>query len=191
MRDMAIEDILKKMDDEGAEKIAELRADYEAKLKALEKEYSETLKRIQSENKAQAEAHKSAIKENLLSKARMELRLKLLEEKRKILNSVFAEAFENIKALPEKEYLGLFFSRLEQLNFNSGEFIVGHEDYERFAKALLEHFGNQSFTVKMDKSFSRGFILRTGKIQYDFRLDRIFEELRERLEDRIARLLFG
>lgn len=188
---MGLEDILKRMEEDAEKKIRELDEDYKRKREELERTFGEELKQIEDANRAEFEAHKKRIKEELLSRARSELKMKLLAEKEKILDSVFESAFNRIAQLDEHEYAEFYSNKLGQLNLSSGEFVVGKADKDRLSKILDGYIRSGKFGLRVSEDFSYGFILDAGKIRYDFRLDSIINEIRFAVEDKVAKILFG
>ncbi|MGB9561205.1 MAG: hypothetical protein ACPL6C_00170, partial [bacterium] len=121
---MGLDDIIKRMEEEAEEKIREIREEYKLKREKLEKTFNDQLQKIIEDNKTDAILNKNKIKEELLSKHRTELKLRLLAEKEKIVNTAFEESLKRIRNAPPNEYEEFFKNKLLALkNVSSGDFV--------------------------------------------------------------------
>lgn len=188
---MGLEDIIRRMEQDASEKIAELRHEYTMKRKEIEKNFLTELERINEANRLKALTHKEKIKDQLLSRAKLELRMNLLAEKEKILNFAFDEAKKRLAELPEHEYIDFYRGKLEAINLDSGEIIIGKADHNRLQRVLDPYLKKGNFRLSVSDEFSYGIIIETGRTIYDLRLESIFADLRTNIEDKVANLLFG
>ncbi len=189
---MGLDDIIKRMEEEAEEKIREIREEYKLKREKLEKTFNDQLQKIIEDNKTDAILNKNKIKEELLSKHRTELKLRLLAEKEKIVNTAFEESLKRIRNAPPNEYEEFFKNKLLALkNVSSGDFVIGKNDKDKLAGLFDGYVKSGNFRLTISDSIEHGFLLVTEKVVYDFTLENIINEVRLNIEDKVARMLFG
>jgi len=199
------------MDTNSAQQVMDkILADARAEAETIKKQAEEKLATEQSqldqqlsEYKKQTEllAKKAADdkKLHLLAEARMNIAKKLLAEKRKILDKVFAQAAQRLKDLPDDQYRQ-FITKLilDAVQTGDEEIIVGKDDKRinhDFVKELNRRLGpgykgNLRLAEQREK-FSGGFILKRGKVKTNASFEVLLEEARNSLETELAKDLFG
>ncbi|MBS7610636.1 hypothetical protein KEJ27_00250 [Candidatus Bathyarchaeota archaeon] len=174
----------------------------EAKVKAR-REVDEKIEAI----KRGAEERATMIRHVAEVKARMAYRLRILEEKNKIIEEVFKAAYERLNKLTETdEYLGV----LKELIIEAAVSIGGgqlkviapqhHEkavkklDFQRIAKAVEGETGNRTeFDVTFEPlKVSGGVIVETkdGRVMFDNTFEGRMKRLRSMLVKEIGSILF-
>lgn len=168
------------------------------KIKDLEKKFSEDLQTMEKEYKAKREEavkiiEKKAIEASGRVKARADMlanterRKNILSKKREILDSVFVDALSQLaKSSGYKEYLE---ASLKQAATYSKE---GEIMPAKGKKTVTEEVMSEAkYKIAEEGQFSGGFILKTGRIEYDFTFDSVIEKkLRDELETKVANILF-
>jgi vacuolar-type H+-ATPase subunit E/Vma4 len=165
---------------------------------AVSKEYTGRASRLDAELKAYAEKKAGEAEKHLIVSEQLELRKSVLSRKREILESVYDEAKKKISALSPEE------SREVLKNMIISSAVTGDEEIvvapsqvgifdEGFMVELRDGFkGNGSFRLAADKGdFAWGVVMREGRRTVDLSLDVVFKQLREKIEPRIAAMLFG
>ena len=194
---MAIEDILKKIEEEAEAECERILAEARAEAEKIEKEYSRRAEELKKALFEKAEARAKEEEKRLLVSEQLALRKAILSKKGELLERVYSNAKERIKALPEKEYLEIISKLvLESAISGTEELVVPQSQRELFGesflKSLNDRFGNGArFTISREKGeFDWGVILREKQREIDLTLDVIFAQIIEKIESRIAEVLF-
>lgn len=169
----------------------------EAKIKAEEilKEAKKRVKEIEKETEALASEAKRKEMERRLSEARMENRKTLLQEKRRILDSVFEEVKKRLLSLKKSEYIN-FVARLikEEMTEDNLAFILAEGDVKRFGKGIfheiLKKLNFKDNTTFKTGIFDGGCILKKEEYEFNATVDTILDRVKERLESELAKTLF-
>lgn len=191
---MGIEGIIEKIKRDTDAEIEKLSAEMRTQLDALLKEAEDYKIKAESEARVKAELESRRQFEQTIAKKEAELRKKLLTVKREWIEKTFAKARERILEMPPDELRKHYLSMLVSFGEKSGEIVFGKKDDKVFDDIFLmmasEKIPESNFTKKLG-DFDHGFVLVSGKISYDARLSSIFEDLKEKMTDRIAIVLFG
>ncbi|MBU8920589.1 MAG: V-type ATP synthase subunit E [Bacteroidales bacterium] len=194
---MPIEKIFDRINTEAEVAAGELLARAGEEGAAVRKEFAGRASRLDEELKAYAEKKAGEEEKHLIVSEQLELRKSILARKREILDSVYAEAKKKIGALSPEE------SREILKNMILGSAVSGKEEIvvapsqvgifdDGFMRELRDGFrGEGSFELSDDKGdFAWGVVLREGRRAVDLSLAVVFEQLREKIEPRIAATLF-
>ncbi len=192
---MSIEGILKKIQAETDEKIAEIKAETDSELRELEAELSEFEKSVlaKSEEKAQAEAKRAY--EQAISRAETKFRMETLAVKQELVKKAFDKGFEAILNLPAEKLRRRYIAMLESFGEKEGEIVYGKEDsaifdseFDSLAKQKIE---GANFSKRQSEDFDHGFMLFAGKIQFDARAQSVFSQIIDDFTDDVSIALFG
>lgn len=148
--------------------------------------------RLSYEAKAGAEAER--IRNRILSSAKMDARMRILEEKRKGIESVFSMVMKELKNAGDEEKEGVIRKCTEVIPDGEYEFDCAESDMKFFNKRLKEiSKRNKRTVIRPGKAVDiiGGFILRSKDMDYDFSFDSIIREKRREMEKDIVRFLFG
>ncbi len=194
---MPIEKIFDRINKEAEAAAGELLARAGEKGAAVRKEYADRASRLAEDLKTYAEKKAGEEEKHLIVSEQLELRKSILARKREILDSVYTEAKKKIGALSPED------SRDILKNMILGSAVSGKEEIvvapsqagifdEGFMRELRDGFkGDCSFELAADKGdFVWGVVLREGRRTVDLSLAVVFEQLREKIEPRIAAMLF-
>jgi len=175
------------------------------KEKAQEKESAEQAKIDEqlAEYKKQTEiiAQKAAKAKRLqlLSAARMEIAKRLLTEKRKILDEVFAQARKLLMNLPDDQYRQLMADlMLKAVETGDEEVIVDknenriNQDFINQVNEQLRSNGKGNLRLSDQRQdLGGGFILRRGRIKNNVSFEVLLAQARRDLEIELAKELFS
>ena len=194
---MSIENILKRMNEEteASEREALQRAETEAS--RIRERYEKTAEKLRGELSGRAGKKAEEEERRLIVNEQLELKKALLAKKREILEEVYAEARKRAMNLSDSDYVELMKALvLAKTISGNEEIIVPAERYKLFDKDFLiylnrEHTGGGGFSYAKERGeFSWGIVLKEGKRIVDLSLDVLFEQLVERVEPKIASVLF-
>jgi V/A-type H+-transporting ATPase subunit E len=136
-----------------------------------------------------------------LAKARLDFRMKLLEEKQNFLEETFHTAFEHIRNLNDKDHRKLVKKlAVEIAEPGEGTIVVARKDEKRVDsslasdvnKALHEMGTPAKYKVSVeDIDIDGGFILKVGNVEIDCSFSSFFKQKREEMELEASAILFG
>ncbi|MBM4066681.1 MAG: hypothetical protein FJ266_13750 [Planctomycetes bacterium] len=154
------------------------RNDTESAKLSLEKKYQEML---QADEKHLREDMK-----RYLGRLKSDCKMKLLEVKNKVIDSVLDRAIGRIQSLPDDEYLALIGKWLAKVPDNlEGELFVSAADLKRIPGNFIDDLNrNRKAKVCLSKNavdVKGGFILKTRNYEIDYSLDTIVKNLRPTL----------
>lgn len=145
---------------------------------------------------ARAEAEKNA--NRIISTAKLDARIRILEEKRKGVDGVLEAAAKEFRAMKPSERMEFIESALSGLELPRGEYEMDcvESDIEHIDKKRLEEFSKLSGAGVLIKKGAPvpiigGCILRSESIDYDFSIDLLMRHRRGEIENAIVRPLFG
>ncbi len=166
-------------------------------LKAADTEAEELYWRTFGALKQQAEDDK---RQRIALEA-LDTRKGTLDEKRRLLEQVFARAREELVALPAERYRDLLVGTLvSAAEDGAGEVILSPADRERFgdevvaaANRALERVGVAGALRLSEETreMSGGFVLRAKDVEVNGSLDSQIASRREELEEKMVPILFG
>ena len=170
----------------------------EAKFRAEEilKQATNRAGEIEKETGVIAKDAKRKELERRLSEARMQNRKKLLQEKRRIIDSVFDEAKKRLLSLKKSEYIS-FIAKItkKEVKGDNLVFILAKRDVNRFSKGVFKeileklHFKE---TIRFEKDdFDGGCILKKDTYEFNATIDTILGRIKERLESELSKTLFA
>lgn len=192
MADNKIRDkILKDAKIEADRIIAEAREESNKILSEAKKQVSE----IEKETQRIAENAKRKEMERKLAEVRMETRRTLLSEKRKTLDAVFEEAKKKLLSLKKDEYINFITNRIKNEKWDGeSTLILSQRDVNRFGENIFDEILRKLAVGKKIKkevaNFEGGCILKKEKYEFNATIDTILDNLKERLETKLAHLLF-
>lgn len=132
--------------------------------------------------------------------AQLELRKKVLEAKRALLDDVYKKVTAKITTQPNKEY-ALFIKKqlLQAVETGKEEVIFSAQEAGRLGPKFIQEINLEmkkngtpgALTAgSPSKQFDRGFILKQGTVELNYSLEAILIRLREETESRMAEILF-
>jgi V/A-type H+-transporting ATPase subunit E len=193
---MSIENILKRIEEETEASEREILKAAEAEAVGIRERYEKAAEKLRDELSGRAGKKADEEKRRLIVNEQLELKKALLAKKREILDEVYAEARKRAVDLSDSDYIELMKALvLAKAVTGTEEIIVPDERHELFDKEFLvslnrEHPGGGFSYAKERGDFEWGVVLREGKRIVDLSLDVLFEQLKERVEPKIASVLF-
>lgn len=159
----------------------------------INKEAEESIKKIENEIENEANQLKEKEKSILIGKAKMEIRNDILQLKREILNDIFNEAINRLVNKGKDEYLSITKELIEKTGMKEGEIVISDKDNaidNNFIEKINKEMGANFYLSKDKINILGGFILRSGKIEFDASFSSIINTKREEIELELIKLLF-
>jgi len=196
---MAIEDIIKKIEEDASAEAETLRANASAEADAILEKAKRRVEKLREEETRKAEEDAKEHARRIETLAGLELRKEILKEKRDLIQTVFAKAEEQIANLPPAEHRAFLKPIIINAVESGNEEIVvsaKHRDAfsSEFIRELNDELGSKNGRLRLGAEsgdFSGGFILREGKKETNLTLKSLIASERDRLEPRVAEILFG
>ena len=196
---MAIENILKRIEEETAAAVSKIVSEAESEAEKIRKDLTAEAGELKVRLEQRARTKAEEEQRRLLVNEKLQLRKEFLERKREILDLLYAEAQKRIESLEMDQYLELMKMMILKRAISFEEEIVVPEDQrEIFSKAFLDSLNKaagvkkRTFSISDDTGdFSWGVILREGRRRVDLTLDVLIAQLRYRIEPDIAAVLFA
>ncbi|UCF06304.1 MAG: hypothetical protein JSV33_04550 [bacterium] len=195
---MAIDSILKRIDEETGAAVGEILEKAKREAEEIAGEYATRVGRIKEALEGRAKRKASEEEKRIVVNEQLELRKTVLARKREILDELYSEAADRVRRLPEGEYLELLKTLILKRAVTGREAIVVPADQrglfdEDFLASLNSAYRPEGhFTLSGEEGgFTWGVILRQERRTIDLTLDVLFEQLKERVEHRIASTLFA
>lgn len=194
---MAIEDILKRIEEESETAVEEVLEKARREAETIRAEYAKRAEDLGAELRLHAERRAREEEKRLVVSEQLDIRKALLARKREILDALYENARRRIEKMPREQYRNLIKRLIIARAVSGGEEIVAprrHRDIftDGFIEELRRAFpGGGSFTMADQAGdFGWGVVLREGRRVVNLSLDVLFEQLRERAEPQIAAVLF-
>ncbi|MBN1885765.1 MAG: V-type ATP synthase subunit E [Candidatus Krumholzibacteriota bacterium] len=194
---MAIEHILKRIEEEAAAAVKERVAAAEREAERIGAEFAAGGERLAAELRARAGKRAAEEERRIVVGEQLELRKALLAKKREILEEIYAEAKSRLAELDGDDYLATVGGIIVERAVTGREEIVSAAaKRDLFTPAFLSSLneawpGGGDFRLAGDSGdFAWGVVLREGKRIVDLSLDVFFEQVRERVEPGIGAILF-
>lgn len=138
-------------------------------------------------------------RERMLAGARMANAKQLLAARVDILDGVFTQAKEQVRAMPDDQYLALMKNLLKNaVETGDEEMIVGrdetrlnHDFLKQVNRELGPGFQGNLRLSECRGEFSGGFILSRGKIRVNATIDVLVDQVRQTLEPELIEDLFS
>ena len=184
-----------------------IREETQAELDALQQETEDKILQLEAQTQARRDALAAAgaeqnkvLAENHLQRltgsAKMEARQMQLQTKQALLDQVFALALQQVRELPDAEFVPLLASWVAQAAETGTEELIFsplHRDtigpqVAQQANALRP---GSTFTVARETRDTDGVILRRGKVEFNGSPEARFRLMREQLAPAVAEILFS
>jgi len=137
-------------------------------------------------------------KSHILATARMEIAKQFLAEKRKILEEVFEQTYQQILELSDDEYRALCTKLMLDAVETGDEEVIVDENEKRIDQEFIKQVnrelgpgyrGNLRLSDER-QNIGAGFILRRGKIKTNVSVNVLLDQARKELEIELAKQLF-
>jgi vacuolar-type H+-ATPase subunit E/Vma4 len=189
---MSLEKLLEKIEDEEAMIRTKLLDDAKKEIQELQKESNKEITRETENLWVQTKKQSEIEKNSLIVKCEIDSRKKILIEKRKIIDEVFKK-FENFLInMSFEDYKNWFQKKIyeNKIDLNQGFLRIGSskKNEVELKKFLLEKLKNKN--VKFDESINWGFVFEKENIKFDFTLDSVIEDYKQKEEQEVVKILF-
>ncbi len=184
---MSLKDLIKEIEQIGDKKIKELEKKLAEELKRIKAEYKEKREEAVTNIEKKAGEAIDRVEARAEMLANTEKRKRVLAKKREILNSVFVDTLAELTSSPDyKKYLKTSLEKAEK-HSKTGEIIPAKGKKSETEEVIK----GTEYTLGSEGAFQGGFVLKAGKVEYDFTFDSIIEkQLRDELETKVANILF-
>ncbi len=194
---MSIEKIFERITGEAEEKVKEIIEASEEEASAVEQGYRKEAEELRARLNSYAERKADEKERQLIVNEQLELKKTVLRKKREILEDLYQQAKKRIIGLPDEES-GKILSDLILKRAISGkeEIVVSSSQKKIFTDSFIGKLnsrfeGGGNFSLSREGGeFSWGVVLREDRRVVDLSLEVIFEQLKEKIEPKIAALLF-
>lgn len=143
--------------------------------------------------KADAQTEAQSVYDGLVKLGRLEADKSLLRVKRDCVDAVYRSVRADIVALPDAEYSALMQKLVIRYANDGDEIIISERDAKRITAAWVKKAataaGKKLTLSKTNGDFECGLILRGDKYDRDLTPDAIVEDLRERTESEVVKVL--
>lgn len=196
---MALEDILKRIQEKNKRDISNIKREASKKCKKIEKEGKEEIKRLDEQNKRESEEKISRLKEHMFQEARLNMAKKELEAKSDLIEEVSQGAIKKFKELPEKDYMSWLKKTVKEIAEPGESEIILPTNFKKKQdiKELLQEV-NREFKGKKHirlsdeaRDVNTGFILKQSRKEFNCSFQSLLEERADSLRVKVSQLLFG
>jgi vacuolar-type H+-ATPase subunit E/Vma4 len=194
---MSIENILNKIDEDSRAAVEAALGRAREEAAALSAQYASRAEELEAGLRSRAEKKAAEEKHRLLVSEKLELRKAGLIRKREILSGLYDEAQKRIASLSGGDYLALIRSLVLSRAVSGEEEIVpakgqtGLLSSDFISNLNKDHPGGGKFKLAAQEgSFEWGVMLREGRRTVDLSLGTVFEQVIDRIEPEISRILF-
>jgi len=192
---MALEDILKKIDEDADAEIKQLNEKLAAREKHLAEQFAAKQKQEIETAEKEAAAAASAHRERLVNHARYKAGLEVLSRKQELVKTLFDNAMKKIESLPANEKVNKFAAIAAAIGETEGTLIVGEKDNAlnsaSFIDAVRKKLPDSKLTLETSPNITGGFVLRAGRVLYDNTITSLSEQAKEHMQDKLIRMLFA
>ncbi|MBN2070684.1 MAG: V-type ATP synthase subunit E [Candidatus Krumholzibacteriota bacterium] len=195
---MAIEKIFERITGDAERTVREILDAGELESRAVKKEYLEKAGQLKDRLRSYAGKKAQEEEKHLIVNEQLELKKVVLKKKRDVLEKIYTDAKKRIEKLGAEETGRILRDLiLDKAVSGKEEIIVSSSQRgifsDRYIDELNKKFeGGGSFTLSADPGeFSWGVVLREGRRVVDLSLEVIFDQLKEKIEPKIAASLFA
>ncbi|MBM4177479.1 hypothetical protein FJ208_01620 [Candidatus Gribaldobacteria bacterium] len=185
-----MQNILQILEEKAKEEITAILQKKDSELLVLKQDFQ---KKAEEKKQKELLGLKQGLEASLASQGQamvFQNQLALQTEKRKALKDIYQEAKKQLFSLPEEKLNDFFVEMIKLLPEKQGLLIAGKRA-EPILKRILAENKLSGFKLEEGKfSEDDGFIFQTSKAKIDFRFSALLNELEEKIEPELARILF-
>lgn len=163
-------------------KAKEITNKYNQEIQELKKVTDEQIKQLTQENEAKISQQQTLLKTQLISNAELKAQQEILTTKWTIVDEIFKQAQE--KFIESDSYLNALKDIIAKNADNNSEIIVSKNDFEKLQKSIT----NTKLTPS--NNLTSGLIIKKGRLELNYSLDRIIKSLKSELIIELSKLLF-
>ena len=194
---MSIEKILSRIDEDSRAAVEDALERAREDAAALSARYARRTEELEAGLRSRAGKKSAEEKRRLLVSEQLELRKADLVRRREILSKLYDEARKNIAALSGEDYLALIHALVisravsgeEEIVPATGQTALLSSDF--LSKLNSGYPGGGKFTIASEEGpFEWGVVLREGRRTVDLSLGTVFDQVMDRIEPEVAKILF-
>lgn len=183
---MAIEDILKYIDAQTADRCEKIIAEARSKSDGIEAAAVKEKERIEKDRKRRLDIARKTSEERHLRRARMAARRASLEARREILDGLYAGLFKKISSSDDAK-TPLYEKLLESIPQSpTAEIITSASEAAIWSKLKKRVKHSNS----LEGNFAGGFVYKTADASWNFTLENIFADFRDSTQSAAAAIMF-
>lgn len=178
-----VQEIIKNINRKTEEKIGLIKNKAQAEILDLERSYES---KIKEEKKARFKNREEEIKEEIEEFSRLkesEFDFSVQRKKGEILKEVYENAQKKIASLPNKDLSEILSNLIVGLPDLDGDALAGEK-----SAALLKNLLKIPVKGGLEEE---GFVIRTPEADFDFRISRVLDYLREKTDPETIKILFS
>jgi len=185
-----VKKILKDAEEKAKEILSDAKKQVADEIASAEEEAKSLIKQI----KKQAEKLKEQEITKMTDMEMLEMRKRILAEKRKIMTEVYNKSLEKLISLDKKKYREFIISLIVRY-FSSGdeEVLIGKEDKKLLSGIIDEVNKSKGLHLKAsneDAGVKKGVILKKGKVYTNLSLEALLKKVFEEMQFEIIKDLF-
>jgi V/A-type H+-transporting ATPase subunit E len=196
---MAIDDIIKQIEEDGRAEADSLLSNAKAEAEAVLEKGKRQAEKLRAEETEKAKENAREHGRRIETLAGLDLRKKILKEKKSLIEDAFSKAEEKIAGLsPDKYRAFLKPIILSAVESGNEEIVVSARHRDAFTPGFIQDLNSElaskNGSLKLSEEggdFSGGFVLREGKKETNLTLTSLIISKRDQLESEVAKILFG
>ncbi|MBN2095846.1 V-type ATP synthase subunit E [Candidatus Peregrinibacteria bacterium] len=189
---MALQDILKKIENEAKKKAVFIKQVADDEIKKIRGEAQAKADARRAEIEQKIEIQSAAVIEKSKILAMMEGRSQTLRQKREVIDQAYEEAETALNALSDHDYVALLGDMMKHVlkTAEKGSLIVPANRRKQTEDAIRE--AGADFEIKSEThDFKGGFVLMSGKVEINLSFSYLVQKIvRPATEVEIAKILF-
>lgn len=188
---MSLQDIIKKIKQEGEVEIKKIEKETEQELKNLEKLYQEKFDVKKKQILEQKRKETQQAGDQIVFQERLKNNAIILDKKRKIIDRVYQQVLNELSRLSNKEYIELIYKLISQLpQIEQGKIIPSKDRKAQIEQALQK--SKRSFDLAQESAeIKGGFIFVSDKINVDNSFEELINKIKTETETEVAKVLFS
>lgn len=187
---MALEDILKKIEQEANQEIENIKLEWDNKIKKEKKSIDKKIKKMYEDEIQKVEKEIEQSERKRILDAKLEQRNVILKKKIEIINNIFSEVFEKILNYNENKYFNILIDLIKKgTETKDEEIILNEKDKKKFGDKILKVLKGKYKISDETRDIKGGVILKNGDIETNLSLDFIFKDKREKLEQEVGKII--
>lgn len=190
---MALQDILKKIEEEATKKSAFMKQVADDEIKKIEEETNEKAEVRKAEIEVKIEFQSASVVEKSKTLASMEGRSQTLRQKREVIDQAYLEVEKELNGLSDHDYVNLVTNILKHLSENAekGNLIVPANRRHLTEDALKN--AKVDFHIKDEShDFKGGLVFTSGKLEINLSFPYLIQKIvRPATELEVSKILFS
>ncbi|HRX14172.1 MAG TPA: V-type ATP synthase subunit E family protein [Eubacteriales bacterium] len=184
------ETIIERILSDAETKAEEIIADANSRAESIYAQANENVSSKHSKAKQKAASDATENLRRRMSVAGLDAKKSRLYAKQKLLEQAFVDAGKAVVAMDDKTYCELIGKLITRYAADGENVIICENDSKRITQTFLNKFDKNLKLAKNFGDFEGGIILAKGEYEKNLTLDVLLDESRERVENKVATVLF-